>query len=248
VNRRAFTLLELLLCIVIIGALVTLIAGSLADARRKALGLRTLAHLRTTSTILHLYATDWRDAWPAFAQPGGSSTTIETSRGPLVVPFYFMSGLLWAAAIADYSFDGNDRSPSLFDAEQVAAQGGVGGPTFLLSCALFADHQFWTSGARLGHSQWRGTRRFEVWRTDKKALLVSPFVFHSEAPIRNVAGPYGRFVAPMAFVDGSALRVYSGNLRQGIMWGEGTFPGTFHTFDAYAGLHTIDGTRGTDIR
>ncbi len=246
-TRRGLTLIEAVLCTFIVGTLIVLVAGSLADSRRRARQIVTLARMRECGVILHAYANDWRDAWPAFARPYGGPTVVPTSRGDVEIPRYFFSCFFWDEALADGYLDGNPRSAVVFDAEQQAENGGVGGTAFLLSCSLLADPAYWRADTRTGASQWRGTRRYEVWRTDKKCLLVSPFVFDRVANI-DVNGPLGGFHVPFAFADGSASRVRAEQVRRGVFNGEGTEPGTLHPHDFFAGLHTVDGVRGIDVR
>ncbi len=57
---RAFTLIELIVVIAIIGLLASIVMASLADTRKEALDKRRMEDLRQVKTALELYYTDHR--------------------------------------------------------------------------------------------------------------------------------------------------------------------------------------------
>lgn len=71
--RSAFTLVELLVCITVIGVLVTLALPALAGARSGAQRTASLANLRTIGQLFSLYASSSRELYPC-PEPGREYT------------------------------------------------------------------------------------------------------------------------------------------------------------------------------
>jgi len=247
VRLRAFTLIELLLVLAMIALLVTLLMGHLAESRRMARRVRTLASLNSCAQIFHAYCNDWRDSWPAFADPGPNPTTLRLGNNDTIdIPLYFLSCFLWPYALGDGYFEGNYDHPAMFPAESIRYVGGTDGSPFLYPCVYLADPGFWRSETRVGSSQWRGTFRHEVFFPSNKSLLVTSFWSRSPEAVGvpNLNSP--RLVVPVASADASARAVPWKAFREGYFEGEGLEPGTAHPFDAFVAMHTVGGLRGRD--
>jgi len=239
-NRsRAFTLLELLLCIAVVALLIAIIVPALRNVRSRSLAVKTLASLRDSNSVINLYANDWKDRFPDFATPGDGPTIIPLSDGDTYeMQLYFLSGLSWNFPLADGYLQGNPFLASAFPAEQIVNNRGGGSP-FELSCAFFTDPAAWRSETRQGISQLRGTSRYEVTFPSKKGLLES--TYHAFTDKQQPP-------TPISTVDGGALEVALEEFRPGYASGEQGLPGTFHFFNPYRTLHTVSGVRGRDLR
>lgn len=70
-ERKGFTLIELLVVIAIIGILAAFLTPAVQKAREKARRTGCASNLRQSGLALHLYASDWSEAFPS-AGSGGS--------------------------------------------------------------------------------------------------------------------------------------------------------------------------------
>ena len=70
--RRAFTLVELLVVLAIIGILAALLLPALAQTKQKAQSTRCAANLRQWSLAYQMYASDDKGYLPAAPRPGCS--------------------------------------------------------------------------------------------------------------------------------------------------------------------------------
>src|SRR5688500_5609994 len=68
-RRGAFTLVELLVVIGIIGVLVGLLMPALSGARRAARDVACLSNLRSVGQAFQLYSNQYRNVWPRPARP-----------------------------------------------------------------------------------------------------------------------------------------------------------------------------------
>ena len=66
---RAFTLIESLVTVAVIGVLVSLVMVGVASARSRARAAASLSNLRTHAQVMSAYAGDWKDCWPLFTEP-----------------------------------------------------------------------------------------------------------------------------------------------------------------------------------
>lgn len=245
-KRTGFTLIELLVCLVIIAALVSMALTSLSGVRSQAQRVKTRSNMAQVAALLHLYADDWRDSWPAPYKPSGGPMTFVSYTGQTVnVPTYFMISSLWTYSLADGYLGGNLWPDVVHD-----AQYGRGQPrsAFLMSCSLFADHRYWNDSTWTGPAQWRSTRRYETIYPQSKAMLISPYAFQGSG-----VGTPGRInafqpVVALATVDGAARHLAPWRITPGRIQGDGPYPVPIHSMDFYAGLHTQDGVRGRDLR
>lgn len=245
-NRAGFTLIELLVCLVIIAALVSMALTQLSQVRAHAQRVKTRSNMGQVAALLHLYADDWRDSWPALYAPTAGPTSFVAFNGQTIpVQSYFAIHDLWRYALADGYFDGNAWPEVVFDAQYPRGQPRGG---FAMSCSLFADHRYWNDSTWTGPTQWRSTRRYETLYPQSKMLLVSSYAFQGP----NLGSP-GRVnawqpVVAVTTVDGAARHLAPWRIIPGRMRGDGPFPGVRHQSDVFAGLHTQDGVRGRDLR
>lgn len=83
--RRAFTLLELLLSIAVIGLLASLLLPAIASAKNKGKGARCQAHLRQITTAAHLYADEHHETYALLVRNGRTNS----------LGLYSNSGFTW---------------------------------------------------------------------------------------------------------------------------------------------------------
>ncbi|MDR1281931.1 MAG: DUF1559 domain-containing protein [Opitutaceae bacterium] len=88
-RTRAFTLVELLTVVAIIGILAGILIPVTAGVRRKARDASCLSNLRQFGTALHLYAADHRDRFPIL-EYGGSG---ETKEGDIALGRYLFPNI-----------------------------------------------------------------------------------------------------------------------------------------------------------
>jgi prepilin-type N-terminal cleavage/methylation domain-containing protein len=91
-NRRAFTLVELLVVIAVVAVLVGLLLPALGKARRGALGVRCLSNIRQSGLALSLYMDDHGERFPWGTTPAGQGKPDQP--------------LLWYAERAGYGWGG----------------------------------------------------------------------------------------------------------------------------------------------
>ncbi len=75
-NRRAFSLGELLLALVVLAVLAMLAIPAFSHARRKSLDLQCLTHLRSSGVIVHRYIADHNGVFRSFLRGGNTGMGI----------------------------------------------------------------------------------------------------------------------------------------------------------------------------
>lgn len=252
-TRRAFTLVECLVAVVVFVVLLALTFAGIAGARDSARRTRTLAFLQQHGGILGVYAADWQDSFPAFVSAQHPPYTFEAAGQTIEVPVYFAAPNVWHWALRDRYYA--DQPPDIFsDASDTGALPGGRG-TFDMSCTLFAVPDFWGPETRLvGLSQLRGVRHADVVHASQKATLISQF------PLFEIAARQGNVLpnpatltvrVPTLAADGHAESVSARRFMPGVHMGDAVFDVsgiTMHWQDILVGLHTSKGVRGTDWR
>jgi prepilin-type N-terminal cleavage/methylation domain-containing protein len=94
--KRAFTIVEMLVCLAIIGIIAALIASAVVSARKKAQGDVCLSNLRQTGSALAMYCVDFDDRLPYapdnlawlgdFGKQFPPSNTLDVLRSELAYP------------------------------------------------------------------------------------------------------------------------------------------------------------------
>jgi len=250
-----FTLIEMVLVVLLVGILMSLLLPALGRTRDHAQAIMSVSQLRGHGQIMHMYAGDWDDAWPWFADPKATKTVIRCQeRETSIEIWYFQSGNTWNYALADGYYEGNFDDESFYPPgmpEGEATFGFRGGPTpYAYGCAFIARPEYWRPESRTGPNQWGYTRASEVVYPAAKTLLISDWPMLKK--IEREYNPLPPLAAiplttEMCFVDGSAELFPVASVNPGYETGDGVFQGGYtHPFDYPFTAHTIGGVRGRD--
>ena len=231
-SRPAFTLIELICVIFIIGLLIALLAPHLRGVRTRAERTIALSRLAEHGRAFAAYTGDFRDTWPYLTDPKATYTVFRAPGIDIGVQYWMvytwwhvpMSELVYKTSWRDDVFRNSRRDPP-------------GHTPFWYSCAFLADPGFFTKG-RTGRDQWRATRVDEVLFPSRKALVINSSGWESE----NFASQD----LPMVFADGSAEQVPRSLTTSWHYDGTGTWnPGGLFVLPI-PGMTTAEGVRGRD--
>lgn len=243
----AFSLIETCVVITIVAALLAVAIPILSSIQSQRGRVATLSRLKNSAAIIMLYASDERNSLPLPLNPSVDRWKISLASGWSDTAIrYFESIWLWHVVMSNRYFDGKLNPPVTF----AAARNGRGtyGSRFKMPCAYFARPEFWDQSTRTGRSQYGGHRLDEILFPASKTLLVSIAHVIIDPSVSRDHDPMPGMV-PAAMADGSAAVYDPGRLLPGVKTGEGReSPGMLHPFDAYYGMHTVNGIRGRDIR
>ncbi|MDQ7012304.1 MAG: MauE/DoxX family redox-associated membrane protein [Planctomycetota bacterium] len=242
-TRRAFTLLELILMIAILGLLVALLLPALGRARNSAREVVSTTNLRSHGQTINAYLGDWDDTFPAFTDPKVTYTIFRHENRILRLS-YFDAHAFWNFALAPEYYEGQLLHKSFF--APLTSPSYVM-TDYLYSCTFLAGSSFWEQERRTGPDQWRAVRAYEVDFPSSKGVYFAPndgeIVWKDDIPSVEPGERQG-----IACVDGSAeFRVADAFLGPPYPTGEGDWPGSFHKSGADPVMHTISGSRGRDI-
>ena len=108
---RAFTLVELLITVVVIGILISLLAPSLGAMRRAAVAVKCLANMRNMEVAHWGYMSDHRDRFIKVGLPHGSSAYDESAAWINTLEEYYGSRLLHRSPADDSPHWGPNGQP-----------------------------------------------------------------------------------------------------------------------------------------
>lgn len=232
-SLRAFTVIELVLCIAIVALLLALLTPIVSNIRWSARNTSSLVLMRQHVGAFVAYSTDYKDTWPAITSPVASWTVVRG--GGLVLPIrYFDATTMWPVPLAEPLYGSTWRSAEFHHRTSTAFA-----TPFWYSGSFLADPAFWSPLTRTGPAQWRPTRSPEVLFPSAKALIARVgFPFDD---------PRDESWAWFAMVDGSAAQHPKAGLPRGYLTGAGEYPGAGWLTSEQPGMTTIDGVRGRDV-
>ncbi len=238
-HHHAYTLIELLLVVSLVGVLVFLLLPALSRFRNSARDLTSIVNMHSHAQILSAYAGDHNDYFPAITHLKATWSVIRGCGSIHQVP-YFHAAYLWNVALCDSYYDG---SPFHASFSHPSLHEELPGNSYLLTASYMAMPQYWTAESRLaGNQQWAHSRVSNTVFASSKAVLTE---WHPRSGLPLVAT--NPIHVGLAFVDGSAGRIDAVDLIDPYPQGDGGGHGGFLPIGVY-GVHTIDGWRGRDRR
>lgn len=252
---RAFTLVELLAALAIIGVLSALLVGVIASVNRDGRRSATLSRLRTHGAAFSAYSVDHRSMFPFFTNHGFASTTLVGGGIRLEGASFFDAHRTWHIALADDYYglraDADVFCPPMYRAER-ATFWPLHTP-YHYGCVFITRPEYWSERTRAGREQMRQTRSEEVLFPASKSLIIESWPF-----VERMVDPRRRWTEqlPMVLCDGATASVGPRRIEPGYPRGDGYLlngtqvggDGAIHWNDSPPCLHTIDGVRGRDVR
>lgn len=242
--RRGFTLIEMILCIALVGLLLMLSLPALSSVRQGARTVQRLADLRTHAAMTASYGGDYQDAFPCIADPSATHTILQTPIGPYLMG-YFDARFAWWMGVYDPYYGGDFNSVSFFAPRRHSP--GRGEPYwYALGCV--ARPEFWNLATRTPLGQTAVVRTAEVLFPSNKGVFIN---WHSA--FAGTPDFSGQTLAAVpieaAFCDSSAKVVASRDFIPPVPSGEGPMGSPYARLSVgIPVVHTVDGVRGRDIK
>jgi len=229
VTSRAFSVIELLVSIGVIGVLIAIIVPSLGRAKGSALQAITLSNLHQTSLTFEQYLETYKETYP-WAPEGAwfliSPTGEEESR---IQPGYWDLKIYWVALMHEIApwreYFSTWVDPGLVKAGELPWRResieGAGIPSYLLSDTFFGDPELWLPGTKASDTLLRAVHASEVLYPASKVML-----YDAEQGYLRTSPQADRDPMPMLFTDGHALvkRVSQAARPASIPFKPGTMP------------------------
>lgn len=252
--RMGFTLLEVLVCIAVVAALLSLALPALQRSRGEARHSVSMSNLRSHAQVFGAYCADWHDMFPYFTDSKLSKTTLRVETRGIEQPVrYFEAFNFWNWGLADGYYGGDPFQSSFWPPDYWPFHGVADPPPFAWTgyyygCSFLADPLFWNPSTRTNQSQWRATRADEVTYPSRKGLLVAAYPLEAEFHDKELVDYWADLTATFARCDGSVARVGLGTFLPPMESGDGAWepPAGYHASWWFPMLHTFDGVRGRD--
>jgi type II secretory pathway pseudopilin PulG len=239
-HRAAFTLLDLILVLLVLGALVALMLPSLAAVRGRGHLTRDLSNLSQHAKVFAQYTSDFKDAWPYYADPEADASVVRGARGQVAVAVpYFATVNFWSLFLSDRAYDGQWRGGPF----ETRPRGPVPRLEYEYARSFIARPEFWNSATRTARvNQLAATRASEVRFPAQKGLLVKIFQQPDDRPILELVDQ-----VPIALADGSARVVRYRELRRPEVFSADAVPERLGPVGGTPVLDTVDGVYGRDL-
>ncbi|MCC6971773.1 MAG: prepilin-type N-terminal cleavage/methylation domain-containing protein [Phycisphaerales bacterium] len=242
-TARGFTIVEILVCIVIVSTLLSLTLPLLSSARSRARQAASAVSARSCAMLLNTYANDNRDSMIVYSKPGEWRSWPEADQSRLKCGYFYIA-IVWAHVLKQQGY-----IPEIGDAfispDAPAADPLTGQPLrypgavhYQPSCSFLATDGFWRPSTRIGPAQWRSRALCEARIASRKVLVASIFPWSVAA---RMGTERSNLTADLAFVDGTAGRyqfsnsTMTGVLGDGLDWAE---KGALHATEDPPGTHT----------
>lgn len=234
---RAFTLVELIVTIGIVGLLLGILLPALRGARVSAELTRVLANQRAAHQTLTQYMHDHQSSFPFYGTPGTHEAVLEWD-GRRIDDRYWSQPRYWGLYLHTLGYDGwlslgpeaHARSYEEIRDDECAGCGTGYMSMHMLTNVVYAAPAFWTENAPPDKSHHRAARGTEIAHPSAKAVLL----LRAFADPRN---PKARTLAH--FADGHGEEIRFIDMRPGVRRG-------VIDFDGFPGFSTERGVLGVD--
>jgi len=250
---KAFTLIEVLLVLALIGMLIVLLTPVLSKMRQQSRITVSLSNLRSHAANFTAYSSDFKDVMPYATVPTATSVVRCLSRRIAVTAEYFDMSNLWFIALSDGYYDGNPWSRSFaspLNRFRLNAINPILGTEYYYSCAFLASPEFYDPLSRRNPPiQLRAVRASEVLFPSSKTVHAE-FLSPEARPVFD-----NRETTLAGFCDGHATKATANgfftcrtgdgpaSIGQNSPRGYGGhFPGMMIPLS-----HTLQGVRGRDV-
>jgi len=243
--RHAFTLIELLAVIGIIGVIVTFALPALSNIRKSTIENKSLANMRTHSSMLNQYSADYRGTLPFLTHPEAERTILRGG-GQAVQSRFFGLTQYWFIGLTDLYY-GSSLDLDLF------AFPGQGGGVYLYSSTLFTSHAYWNQSTRNTENtrQWRAVKISQV-RYPSSKVAYTESRDRDDATLFPIWSNHGQVIEGnrfgFGFIDSSSRRPRTADLVLPYQSGDGGGPQSSLGEIGVAGIHTVNGVLGRDIK
>jgi len=224
---------ELVVCICILVILLSLSFRGLRSTALRSTDAIRLSQLSTHGKMLSMYCADYKECFPFFLNPERPSM-ISFGGNDLTMKF-FDSYWGWNALLGPLYYSGGVADPAF---QPPKCRPTLTSLYYWYSATLVSAPEFWQLETRTGPAQWTAQRLSSVQFPSVKAQIVN---------WGDVLGSGRTVETGISLVDGSASSGKSARFEMPIMDGEGNWEGSALKA-GYAGIHTIGGVRGRDLR
>lgn len=208
-SRPAFTLLELLISLAIIGFLLALLAPALRPARAKADLTKQLSIQHQLLAAISMYTSDAGGYYPYFATPGNPNGPIRVRNFDLAQqgkPYFRAQSAYWPSIVAPrYLSSTADLEDDMFEdtRRQMQWPDYVIATQYWMSHAFHAAPEYWRGVQPPENLSWlTGTRIEKVRFPSSKTLLLQMTAANGPQPGPDPAVQY--IDTTVGLVDGSA--------------------------------------------
>lgn len=232
--EKAFTVIELLVCICIFSIVLAIAIPSLKSSLSQSRHAARISKLSSHGKAIVLYQGDYRDFFPHFMQHDRHTKIRVGSIS--VTGVFFDSKWMWYALLINRYYS-NELSLSPFVGP---GKNRVAVPLdFWFSSTLVSGPEFWNQLTRVGPSQWTGVQGSDVRFPSSKVVFANHGEFADVESRRPV-------MFTMTTADGGVSSIGEVEEIAPYPLGEGHWFGS--TLDTgYLGIHTVGGARGRDF-
>ncbi|MBU6412557.1 MAG: type II secretion system GspH family protein [Planctomycetes bacterium] len=200
---RAFSLIEVLVVIAVIGLLIAIVLPALASSRDQARQIRTLSVLHHLSLATMSYADDYRDKFPFTATPEKPWLGVVLAGLPYSVSYFGGQSSTYANLLVPHYFQ--DRAvidtPGEYGERSRASESFVS--PFLLTYGAFAPNPYWQGETAPDDLLlYQGAPRYSCTFPSNKAMLM-----HSLSGMFSQQSPSTQLLVLGTRMDGSGITV-----------------------------------------
>lgn len=194
----AFTLIEVLVVIGVIGVLVAILIPMLGAVRRAGRESVSLSNVRSLTQLMLAYTQDYRDAWP-FLRAGKG---VNVGQGVLLSSEnHWAQSQLWPGIVMELV---SIEPPAILQSPGAAQSSEPKLLTsYSYSLSFVARPELWTAGTTPAVASLDATRVAEVRFPSRKVLLHDSQLFYNSRPLPR-RGVDLAIACPASHADGSA--------------------------------------------